>query len=197
MVTGAGGSIGSELVRQILRQRPRRLVLLDVGEGQLYEIELEAQELLRPKRMASTPASRLRPRSLPCWAPSRTAPWFAAPCEKTPSRPSTTPPPTSTCRSSSTMRLPACATTPSAPRSWRRRRKRSASSGSCSSRPTRRCGRPASWAPASAWPRWSCRRAPPTARAHRLHDGALRQRARQLGLGGAHVPPARSRPAGR
>ena len=57
MVTGAGGSIGSELVRQILRQGPRRLVLFDVGEGQLYEIEREAQELLRAKRMASTPAS--------------------------------------------------------------------------------------------------------------------------------------------
>jgi FlaA1/EpsC-like NDP-sugar epimerase len=61
MVTGAGGSIGSELVRQILRQRPRRLVLFDVGEGQLYEIEREAQELLGAKRMASTPASSAPP----------------------------------------------------------------------------------------------------------------------------------------
>jgi len=52
MVTGAGGSIGSELVRQILRQRPRRLVLLDAGEGQLYEIEQEVDELLRGKRGA-------------------------------------------------------------------------------------------------------------------------------------------------
>jgi UDP-N-acetylglucosamine 4,6-dehydratase len=61
MVTGAGGSIGSELVRQILRQGPRRLVLFDAGEGQLYEIEREALELLQAKRIASTPAGSSPP----------------------------------------------------------------------------------------------------------------------------------------
>jgi FlaA1/EpsC-like NDP-sugar epimerase len=46
LVTGAGGSVGSELVRQVLRQGPARIVLLDVSEPALYQIELEARESL-------------------------------------------------------------------------------------------------------------------------------------------------------
>jgi FlaA1/EpsC-like NDP-sugar epimerase len=44
LVTGAAGSIGSELVRQILPFRPRKLVMLDVAESPLYELELEVKE---------------------------------------------------------------------------------------------------------------------------------------------------------
>jgi FlaA1/EpsC-like NDP-sugar epimerase len=41
MITGAGGSIGSELARQVMQQGPRKLVLLDNGEFNLFTIEEE------------------------------------------------------------------------------------------------------------------------------------------------------------
>ncbi len=47
MVTGAGGSIGSELCRQIIQHRPSRLVLFEQSEFSLYAIERELQALNR------------------------------------------------------------------------------------------------------------------------------------------------------
>ena len=44
LVTGAGGSIGSEICRQISKFNPQKLVLLDHGENSIYSIELELKE---------------------------------------------------------------------------------------------------------------------------------------------------------
>jgi FlaA1/EpsC-like NDP-sugar epimerase len=46
LVTGAGGSIGGELVRQLVEIGPSRLVLVDNSEFNLYSIELEIREKL-------------------------------------------------------------------------------------------------------------------------------------------------------
>ena len=45
MITGAGGSIGSELCRQILKQRPKKIVLMELSEFALYKINGELQKL--------------------------------------------------------------------------------------------------------------------------------------------------------
>jgi FlaA1/EpsC-like NDP-sugar epimerase len=56
MITGAGGSIGSELTRQLLELGPKALILFELSEVALYEIELEIEELQRRRSQAADAA---------------------------------------------------------------------------------------------------------------------------------------------
>lgn len=59
LVTGAGGSIGSELCRQILKRNPTKLVLVEVSEVALYNIEGELSELISRTNSRTQLVSRL------------------------------------------------------------------------------------------------------------------------------------------
>jgi FlaA1/EpsC-like NDP-sugar epimerase len=52
MVTGAGGSIGAELCRQIVRLRPAQLILFELSELALYNIERELRALIALEGLA-------------------------------------------------------------------------------------------------------------------------------------------------
>jgi FlaA1/EpsC-like NDP-sugar epimerase len=52
MVTGAGGSIGGELTRNIIAQSPKQLLLLDHNEFGLYAIHQELEALCQAHRLS-------------------------------------------------------------------------------------------------------------------------------------------------
>lgn len=54
MVTGAGGSIGSELCRQIVQQQPATLVLFELSEYALYSIEAELKQQIEHQGLTLT-----------------------------------------------------------------------------------------------------------------------------------------------
>lgn len=49
LVIGAGGSIGSELCRQIIQLEPRRLVILDIAEFSLYQVDRELRQSINAR----------------------------------------------------------------------------------------------------------------------------------------------------
>jgi FlaA1/EpsC-like NDP-sugar epimerase len=53
LITGAGGSIGSEIVRQILRGNPRKIVLFELSEINLYSIESEVNAIKKSNNILS------------------------------------------------------------------------------------------------------------------------------------------------
>ncbi len=49
LVTGASGSIGSEIARQVAKYKPNKLMLLDQAESPLHQLELECADIFRSK----------------------------------------------------------------------------------------------------------------------------------------------------
>jgi len=62
MITGAGGSIGSELTRQIVKLSPKRLILFDISEVALYEIEQDMIALLNTLKKEAGEAGKKTPK---------------------------------------------------------------------------------------------------------------------------------------
>lgn len=52
-VSGAGGSIGKELCRQIIDQQPKKVVMFDISEALLYEINQELSEYVDQEKLST------------------------------------------------------------------------------------------------------------------------------------------------
>ncbi|MGL5077076.1 MAG: polysaccharide biosynthesis protein, partial [Waterburya sp.] len=59
LITGAGGSIGSELCRQIFRCRPSQMILLGHGENSVFNIQGELQQVLQILQQEGKPDKKL------------------------------------------------------------------------------------------------------------------------------------------
>ena len=178
LVTGAGGSIGSELCRQIARVGPSQLVLLDHAEDNLFEIR---RELVEDRHVLNTVAvladCKEGERMREVFAEHRPAIVFHAAAYKHVHLMEENP--------VEAVRNNALATRLMCQVAGRGRRARR----SCSSRPTRRSRPRRSWARPRRSPSGRSRR--PTQRypGDRVLRRALRQRARLVGLRRADLPP--------
>jgi len=53
LISGAGGSIGSEIVRQLLDSNPRLIILFDISEFNLFKVERECQAIILSKSLST------------------------------------------------------------------------------------------------------------------------------------------------
>ena len=54
LISGAGGSIGSEIARQLLENKPKSIILFDVSEFNLFKVDRECQALKASKNLSTT-----------------------------------------------------------------------------------------------------------------------------------------------
>ena len=172
LVTGAGGSIGSELCRQIARVAPKRLILLDHAEDNLFEIRRHLEEDRHfPGAVAVLADCKEEERMREVLAEHRPNVVFHAAAYKH-------------VRMMEDNPVEAVRNNALATRLVARLAGEARSARSSSSRPTRPCPRPRSWAPPRRWPSGPSR---PPPRASRTRFASVRF-GNVLGSSGSVVP---------